>query len=512
MQDLLESVDALWRRVSHTFEELGLDGIDSDQELAWRVSHVASALSAARAVLTEPGVAEPLARFAVASLAREAASELVALGLIDDLATINLPARPTLELAHAALEAPRSWSLGAELDLARETFARFATEVVEPYASRVHRSNLDVPEPVIEGLAALGGFGLTIPERYGGSGTGESTDVLAMLVATEELSRASLGIGGSLITRPEIIARALLAGGTEEQRATYLPALASGEIMGAVAVTEPDYGSDVASIATRGVVDGDSILLRGVKTWCTFAGRAELLAVLVRTEPDPALRHRGLSLVLVDKPRCSGHSFELDLGGGRLVGRAIDTLGYRGMHSFELSFDDVRVERSKLVGGDAGRGRGFYLQMSGFENGRLQTVARAIGLMEAALDAAHGYAAHRRVFGHRLLDYSLSVYKLARMAGVVAAARALAYRNAADVGTRGGSLAASMAKAWACRQAEWVTREAMQLHGGMGYAEEYPVSRDFVHARVLSIFEGSDETLSLRVVARALATQPRVAG
>jgi len=504
MHELQGTLTALEEQARAAIVELASRGIDTDQELAWRLAHATSALAAANALLEESRVPRATASFGATILAREVASELVALDVVD-AAHLALPPRPTPKEAAEVVEAGAQWSLGPELDLARETFARFARDVIEPVASEVHRRNLDVPEEIIEGLAALGAFGMTIPERYGGSATGTLEDTLAMLVATEELSRASLGIGGSLITRPEIITRALLEGGTEEQRQEYLPTLASGAIMGAVAVTEPDYGSDVAGITTQGIVDGDTVTLRGVKTWCTFAGRANVLAVLARTEPDPALRHRGLSLILVDKPPVPGHSFELEVGGGSLVGRAIDTLGYRGMHSYEVAFDDVRVSIDRLVGGELGRGRGFYLQMAAFANGRLQTVARAIGLMEAACAAATDYAAHRRVFGHNLSEYTLTTAKLARMLATIAAARALSYRSAAELDTPRGALAASMAKAWACRQAEAVTREAMQLHGGMGYAEEYPVSRYFVDARVLSIFEGADETLSLRVIARALA-------
>lgn len=501
-----EQLDAFERVARATLAGLGAAGIDEQQELAWRIAHVVSALGAVRALVDDPAVPASLASYGAALFMREAAGELVALGVIDDLGSLSPPPRPSEMAAAEVAEAPTAWSLGAELDLARDTFQRFAREEIAPVADEVHRRNLDVPERIIEGLAALGAFGLSIPERYGGSATGSVDDTLAMLVATEALSEASLGIGGSLITRPEIIARAILAGGTEAQRARYLPALASGELMGAVAVTEPDYGSDVASITTQAILGPSTVTLRGTKTWCTFAGRANLLAVLARTEPDPALRHRGLSLVLVDKDPVPGHSFDLELGGGRLSGRAIDTLGYRGMHSYEVAFDDVGVSREQIVGGEEGRGRGFYLQMAGFENGRLQTVARAVGLMEAALAQARAYVAHRRVFGRSLADYTLTKRKLARMAVTVAAARALAYQAAGRLETPEGSLAASMAKAWSCHQAELITREAQQLHGGMGYAEEYPVSRYFVDARVLSIFEGADETLSLRVIARSLAS------
>jgi (2S)-methylsuccinyl-CoA dehydrogenase len=190
-----------------------------------------------------------------------------------------------------------------------------------------------------------------------------------------------------------------------------------------------------------------------------------------------------------------------------MEGRAIDTLGYRGMHSFEVAFDNWFVPAENLVGGEAGLGRGFYLQMEGFENGRLQTAARAIGLMQAAFEAGLSYAQERRVFGQSVFDYQLSQAKLARMAALIQAGRQFSYDVARRMAKGEGALQASMVKAYVCRTAEWVTREAMQLHGGMGYAEEFPVSRYFVDARVLSIFEGADETLCLRVIARRLAEQ-----
>lgn len=326
-----------------------------------------------------------------------------------------------------------------------------------------------------------------------------------MVVATEELSRGSLGIGGSLITRPEILTRALVAGGTEAQKQQWLPRLASGEIMAAVAVTEPDHGSDVAGVRLAATPGPDgNWLLNGVKTWCTFAGRADVLMVLARTEPERP-DHRGLSVLIVEKPRAAGHSFHhQQASGGVMTGRAIDTLGYRGMHSYEVSFEDWTVPAANLIGEDAGRGRGFYYQMQGFENGRLQTAARAVGLMQAAFEAARSYADDRVVFDRPIAEYQLTRAKLGRMAVVIQAARQLSLHVAELMGKGEGTLEASMAKAYVCRAAEWVTREALQIHGGMGYAEEYEVSRYFVDARVLSIFEGADETLALKVIIRRL--------
>src|SRR2546421_477974 len=240
-----------------------------------------------------------------------------------------------------------------------------------------------------------------------------------MVVAPEELSWGSLGVGGSLITRPEILTRAIVQGGTEEQKRRWLPGIARGELMVGVMVTEPDYGSDVAHIKVTATPTEGGYLISGVKTWATFAGRANVLMLLARTDADRTSGHRGLSLFVVEKEPAAGHAFAFEQpGGGKVEGRAIDTLGYRGMHSYEVAFDDAR----RMAKGE-------------------------------------------------------------------------------------GALQASMVKAYVCRAAEWVTREAMQLHGGMGYAEEFPVSRYFVDARVLSIFEGADETLCLRVIARRLAEQ-----
>jgi (2S)-methylsuccinyl-CoA dehydrogenase len=331
-----------------------------------------------------------------------------------------------------------------------------------------------------------------------------------MVVATEELSRASLGIGGSLITRPEILTRALVKGGTEEQKRQWLPKLATGEVMAAVAVTEPDFGSDVAGIKVTATpapgADGEpGYAVNGVKTWCTFAARADVLMLLARTDADRSKAHRGLSIFVVPKERADGHGFVLEQpGGGRMEGRPIDTIGYRGMHSYELSFDGWWVPAANLIGGDDGLGRGFYLQMEGFENGRLQTAARALGVMQAAYEAARAYAADRRVFGQPIGNYQLTQVKLARMAIVIQAARQFAYAVARMMAKGQGAMEASMVKAYVCKSAEWVTREALQIHGGYGYAEEYVVSRLFVDARVLSIFEGADETLCLKVIARRL--------
>ncbi len=401
--------------------------------------------------------------------------------------------------------------LATDFEMVQDTFRRFAEEKLAPVAEHIHRHNDDIPEELISGLAEMGAFGLSISEEYGGFASGDESDYIGMVVSTEELSRGSLGAGGSLVTRPEILARALEAGGTEAQKQHWLPLLANAEIMNAVAVTEPDYGSDVAGIKfTATKVDG-GYLLNGVKTWCTFGARADVLMVLARTDPDRSIGHRGLSMFIVPKERGDAHGFELasqsDHGTGKMEGRPIDTIGYRGMHSYEIAIENWFVPDENLIGEESGIGKGFYYQMAGFENGRLQTAARALGVMQSALEEARQYSIDRVVFGEAIHEYQLTQAKLGRMAVTIQGARQFAYEVARLMAKGEGALEASMIKAYVCKAAEWVTREAMQIHGGMGYAEEYTVSRLFVDARVLSIFEGADETLCLKVIARQLVAR-----
>jgi (2S)-methylsuccinyl-CoA dehydrogenase len=499
-------------------------GIDPNQVVAYDVAHAAAAVATAGATLEYGALGDVEARIAAAFVA-DVVADLIgrvagreALWGVEpgwDTAVADFLAAqrdPAVLAGLATTEGPRH--LGEDFELVRETFHRFAEDKVRPHAEHVHRGNLDIPEEVIEGLAELGGFGLSVPEEYDGFASGVESDYMGMVVATEELSWGSLGVGGSLITRPEILTRALVYGGTEEQKKLWLPKLASAEILAAVAVTEPDFGSDVAGIVTAATpVDGGWVI-NGVKTWCTFAARADVLMLLARTDPDRSLAHRGISMFIVEKPRGDGHGFVFtqedgsdrpgDLEPGRLEGRPIDTLGYRGMHSYELAFENWFVPDANLIGGAEGLGKGFYLQMQGFENGRLQTAARALGVMQAAYEAAVAYAAERKVFGSPIGEYQLTQYKLGRMAVIIQATRQSSYHVARLMARGEGTLEASMVKAYVCRAAEWVTREAMQIHGGMGYAEEFPVSRYFVDARVLSIFEGADETLALKVIARRL--------
>ncbi|MBF0278289.1 MAG: acyl-CoA dehydrogenase family protein [SAR324 cluster bacterium] len=398
--------------------------------------------------------------------------------------------------------------LDEEKTIMVESFRKFAEKVVVPLAEEIHRKDLIIPDEIINPLIELGCFGLSIPMKYEGIQADDQEDNLGMIVVTEELSRASLGAAGSLITRPEIMAKSLLRGGTEEQKQDWLPKLAAGDPLCAIAITEPDFGSDVASIQLKASKTEGGWLLQGEKTWCTFGGKAGVLLTLARTNPDMSLGHRGLSLFIVEKPSSDGHEFNFtQKEGGSISGKAIPTLGYRGMHSFNVFFDDYFVPDSGLLGEEAGEGKGFYFTMAGFSGGRIQTASRANGLMQAAYEQALEYAKNRKIFGKPLSNYQLTLVKLAKMACLLTASRQFTYSVGRLLDSGNGQMEASMVKLFACKSAEWICREATQIHGGLGYAEETPVSRYFVDSRVLSIFEGAEETLALKVIAKTMIEQ-----
>jgi (2S)-methylsuccinyl-CoA dehydrogenase len=387
--------------------------------------------------------------------------------------------------------------------LTRDMARDFAKTEVEPHAQDIHRQDLLIPDELLEKFSAQGFFGSSIPEQYGGTGMGD----LPMIVITEELSAASLAGAGSLATRPEILTKALIAGGTEDQRSEWLPKIASGEVLVAIAVTEPDVGSDVASLQTRAEPAEHEgrrgWRINGAKAWSTFSGRANLLALLARTDPDPNSGNRGLSLFMIPKPAYDGHHWRYEQAeGGVIEGTANPTPGYRGMHSFTLAIDDLWVSHDNLVGGDEGVGRGFYFQMGGFAAGRIQTAGRASGVAQAALEKACQYVTQRSQFGSQLAEFQLTQYKIGRMAVHVAAGRQFTYQAARDFDDRAPE--PSMAKLLTCDIAGDVSREAQLLHGGWGYSEEDPVSRYVVDALVLPIFEGVKPILELRVIGRAL--------
>jgi (2S)-methylsuccinyl-CoA dehydrogenase len=354
-------------------------------------------------------------------------------------------------------------------------------------------------------MSELGYFGMSVPEEYGGQGMGN----LAMIVITEELSAASLAAAGSLITRPEILTKALLKGGTEAQKKKWLPPVAAGELMVGISVTEPDTGSDVASVRCRAERGEGGWLISGAKAWCTFAGRANVLALLARTNPDSKAGARGLSLFIVPKDSFPGHEFEMrQPGGGTLHGKADATPGYRGMHSFTLGFDRYLVPAENLIGEKDGEGKGFYLQMGGFAAGRLQTGGRACGLAQAALETTATYAGERKQFGRPIGDFQLTQHKLGRMATHLMAARQLTYAAARTMDADETiALEPAMAKLFASDVAVWVTQEGQLVHGGWGYAEEFAISRHVVDALVLPIFEGVKPILELKVIARGLLAQ-----
>jgi (2S)-methylsuccinyl-CoA dehydrogenase len=508
-------------------------GIDEHQVVTERVAYAATELRAAKEALALAGEIGAGGRGeAPMATASAAAADLIASlrtrleGVADELALDDaaferaFPAAVRARLRAATSEA-RVRAIGRHaiaalgrtepaldetLEQVRASVREFGEKEVQPHAERIHRHDEDIPESFITTMGELGYFGLSIPEQYGGHELGN----LAMILTTEELSRASLAGAGSLITRPEILTKALLQGGTEAQKKLWLPKLASGEVMVGVSVTEPDVGSDVAAVkcrAVRGSAGGkEGWLIQGPKAWCTFAGRANVLALLARTDAD-APGAKGLSLFIVPKEPARGHAFEqTQPGGGRLVGKADATPGYRGMHSFTLSFENWFVPAANLVGEEGGLGKGFYLQMGGFAAGRLQTGGRACGLAQAALEETAKYVAGRTQFGRAIGDYQLTQYTLGRMALRLFQARAITYAaaRAMDADERAAAPLAAQAKLLACDIAVEVTQQGQLMHGGWGYAEEYPISRFVVDATVLPIFEGVKPILELKVVGRAL--------
>lgn len=495
-------------------------GPDVEQVLAYDIAHAAAAVETARSMLDYGAKGDTEARLTcafTADMVHDLVTRLIGREQLWGVSAADLSfgnefvsafRSPEFLASLADQQGPRH--LDADFEMVQDTFRSYANKEVAPRAEHVHRHNADVPEEIIAGLAEMGAFGLSIPAEYGGYSEGGDGEYMGNVIATEELSRGSLGIGGSLITRPEILARALMKGGTEEQKHEWLPKLATAEVLAAVAVTEPDYGSDVANIKVTAtpsdLADGrKGWRINGVKTWCTFGARADVLMLLARTNPDRSQGHKGLSLFIVPKPHGDAHGFMFNQAeGGKMEGRPIDTIGYRGMHSYEIALEDWWVPAENLIGLESGLGKGFYFQMAGFENGRLQTAARAVGVMQAAYEAALDYANNRSVFGKNVYDYQLTKAKLGRMSTIIQASRQFSYGVAKLMAKGEGAMEASMVKAYVCKAAEWVAREAMQIHGGYGYAEEYSVSRLFVDARVLSIFEGADETLCLKVIARQL--------
>jgi (2S)-methylsuccinyl-CoA dehydrogenase len=375
----------------------------------------------------------------------------------------------------------------------REQFFRFAQEKVTPFAHQWHLKDELIPLEVISELSALGVFGLTIPEQFGGAGLSKT----AMCVVSEELSRGYIGVG-SLATRSEIAAELILTGATKDQRDYWLPKIASGEKLPTAVFTEPNGGSDVANLRTRAVKEGDTYKIYGNKTWITHAARADVMTLLVRTNPDVP-GYRGLSMFLAEKPR--GTDKEMFPAKG-MTGGEIEVLGYRGMKEYEIGFDGFEVPADNLLGHE--EGQGFKQLMQTFESARIQTAARAVGVALCALDLGLRYALERTQFGQQLIHFPRVRDKLALMVVEIAIARQIAYHAARekDEGRR-CDLEAGMAKLLGARVAWACADNALQIHGGNGFALEYPISRVLCDARILNIFEGAAE-IQAQVIARRL--------
>jgi (2S)-methylsuccinyl-CoA dehydrogenase len=375
----------------------------------------------------------------------------------------------------------------------REEIHRFSEAEVVPHAQEWHLKDEYVPMELIGQMAELGVFALTLPEEYGGLGLGKE----AMCVVSEELSRGYIGVG-SLGTRSEIAEELILNGGSDAQKQEWLPRIASGEILPTAVFTEPNTGSDLASLTTRAVRDGDVYRITGQKTWITHAARADLMTVLARTNPNEK-GYRGLSMFLAPKPRGTD---DKPFPAEGMTGGEIEVLGYRGMKEFDISFDGFAVPAANLLGGV--EGQGFKQLMQTFEAARIQTAARAIGVAQAALDLGLRYSTERIQFGKPIVSFPRVADKLVMMAAEIMLARQLTYFAARekDAGRR-CDLEAGMAKLLAARAAWAAADNALQIHGGNGFALEYPVSRVLCDARILSIFEGAAE-IQAHVIARRL--------
>jgi (2S)-methylsuccinyl-CoA dehydrogenase len=383
--------------------------------------------------------------------------------------------------------------LDETLDSIRDEMSKFAASEVVPEAQTWHRTNSYIPLPIIAQMAELGVFGLTIPEEYGGMALGKES----MCVVSEELSRGYIGVG-SLGTRSEIAAELILGSGTEEQKSKWLPKIASGEVLPTAVFTEPNTGSDLASLKARAVREGEVYKIYGNKTWITHPVRADLMTLLVRTNPkEPG--YQGLSMLLAEKPRGSDDNPFPVVG---MSGTEIEVLGYRGMKEYEIAFDGFEVKAENLLGGV--EGLGFKQLMQTFEAARIQTAARAIGVAQAAMDQALHYADTRVQFGEKLQSFPRVSDKIVMMAAEIMIARQLTYFAARekDKGRR-CDLEAGMAKLLAARVAWAAADNAVQIHGGNGFALEYPISRILCDARILNIFEGAAE-IQAQVIARRL--------
>ena len=383
--------------------------------------------------------------------------------------------------------------LDEELEMVRDQFRRFADEKVVPDAHEWHLKDELIPMEIIEEMSELGVFGLTIPEEYGGFGMSKAT----MCVVSEELSRGYIGVG-SLGTRSEIAAELILCGGTEEQKQKWLPRIASGETLPTAVFTEPNTGSDLGSLRTRAVKDGDGYSVTGNKTWITHAARTDVMTLLARTDPNTS-NYSGLSMFLAEKQRGTDDTPFPTEG---MSGGEIGVLGYRGMKEYELGFDNFKIKGENLLGGE--ENKGFKQLMQTFESARIQTAARAIGVAQCAMEIALQYAQDRKQFGKSLIEFPRTSGKIAMMAVEIMIARQLTYHSAFEKDNdRRCDLEAGMAKLLGARVAWAAADNGLQIHGGNGFAQEYPISRVLCDARILNIFEGAAE-IQAQVISRRL--------
>ena len=399
----------------------------------------------------------------------------------------------TLMQEHEADTMLGTSGLDDELEMIREQFRRYSIEKIEPFAHDWHLKDELIPMDVIDELAEMGVFGLTIPEEYGGYGLSK----VSMCVVSEELSRGYIGVG-SLGTRTEIAAELIIAGGTEEQKQKWLPALASAEKLPTAVFTEPNTGSDLGALRTRAVQNGEDWSVTGNKTWITHATRTHMMTLLARTDSDTT-NYKGLSMFLAEK---TPGTDEVPFPTEGMTGGEIEVLGYRGMKEYELAFDNFHVKGENLLGGKPGKG--FKQLMETFESARIQTAARAVGVAQSALDLAYRYSVDRKQFGKPLIEFPRVANKLAMMAVELMIARQLTYFSAfeKDQGRR-CDIEAGMAKLLGARVAWTAADNALQVHGGNGFALEYKISRVLCDARILNIFEGAGE-IQAQVIARRL--------
>ena len=383
--------------------------------------------------------------------------------------------------------------LGQDQNIIRQEFNKFAKDKIEPFAHEWHLKDELIPLNVIDELANLGVFGLTIPEEFGGTGL----DKITMCVVSEELSRGYIGVG-SLATRTDIASELILCGGSKEQKEYWLPKISSGEVMPTAVFTEPNTGSDLGNLQTRAILDGEEYSITGNKTWITHASRANLMTLLARSDKNKG-GYKGLSMFLV--PKSPGKD-NVDFPDKGIKGGEIEVLGYRGMKEYEISFDDFRVNKANLLGEE--EGKGFTQLMETFESARIQTAARAIGVAKNAFDLGLKYADERTQFGEKIINFPRVRDKLVNMAVEIMVAKQLTYfsARAKDDGKR-CDLEAGMAKLLAARVAWTAADNSLQIHGGNGFALEYPISRVLCDARILNIFEGAAE-IQAQVIAKRI--------